>query len=164
MSTLDENGILQYEESDARDTFSELLNMGQGATSDAISADRGRLAALETLTTPGGLEAPCDAAAGFSLQVNTAIRLGKLMFYRISWTRTGSAITVQPDGNIPDTAIATFKAGFVPVAGMLFPASSVAPVASYFASNTGVWVSAVAPGSTFPTNTTGQFAGLAILA
>ena len=50
---LDPNGIWLYGEDDSEDTFSELLNIGQDATSDAIGSDRARLSVLENKWTPG---------------------------------------------------------------------------------------------------------------
>lgn len=50
---LDPNGIWLYGEDDSEDTFSELLNIGQDATSDAIGSDRARLSVLEAKWTPG---------------------------------------------------------------------------------------------------------------
>jgi hypothetical protein len=52
--SLDSNGIWQYGEDDSEDLFSDLLNVGQESTSDAIALDRARIGELEGKFTPGG--------------------------------------------------------------------------------------------------------------
>ena len=125
MSTLDENGILVYDETDTRDTFSELLNMGQSATSDAIGADRARLAVLETAGQLGAVGVPGVAADGWALDgTQRGRRIGGLAFIAIGVKRTGGTITVPPSGDVPNVPLFTLSAGWAAAAGMPYPGSA----------------------------------------
>lgn len=113
MSTLDENGILQYDETDTRGTFSELLNMGQDATSDAIGADRARLSVLESAAA---LDAPTSGfitpASGWTISNVNGRKKNGIAFINALFTRTGPAIPVPADGNVSNTLLGTLNPGW----------------------------------------------------
>ena len=155
MSTLDENGILRYDETDVRGTFSDLLNMGQDATSDAVGADRARLTVLEgdrSLSAVSGASA--RAASGWEIVATEARKKAGVVWARLRVKRTGAAVSVPSDGNIVNQLVATFKAGWVPSAGMRYPAAAAdtGTVISGYVEAAGVYISAVPAGSSIPTN------------
>lgn len=125
MSTLDENGILVYDETDTRGTFSELLNMGGSATSDAIGADRARLDVLESAAVLGAVGNPGGPATGWELDgTPRGRRLGRLAFIAIGVKRTGGTITVPTSGDVPNVPLFTLSAGWAAAAGMPYPGSA----------------------------------------
>ncbi len=155
MSTLDENGILRYDEGDVRGTFSDLLNMGQDATSDAVGTDRARLAVLEAdrlLSAVSG--AAAQAATGWEIVTLEARKKAGVVWARLRVRRTGGAISVPSDGNIANQLVAKFKAGWVPSAGMRYPAAAgdTGTVISGYVEAAGAYIAAVPAGSTIPTN------------
>lgn len=157
MSTLDENGILQYDESDTRGTFSALLNMGQEATSDAIGADRGRLSVLEAGSVLSGVSAAgvVTAASGWKLGNNiNARKKNGLAFVRIDFERTGGNISVPASGDIGDELLGTFLAGWQPAPGMHYAFTSHTRVAAgYLHNSSGIVLTAIAPANTLNTGT-----------
>lgn len=138
MSTLDSNGILLYDEGDERDTFSDLLNMGQEATSDALGSALARVDVLEDKAPFGATGTPFVAVAGWQIDNNVGIKTGNgLAIARVNVTRTGSTITVGATGFV-GVDIAGFQAGWVPRSGSLYPASSYGPVCTAYAGPAGV--------------------------
>lgn len=122
---LDPNGIWLYGEDDERDLFSDLLNIGQDSVSDAIGADRARLAVLEAdKVWSGVLSGPCVAATGWTLATNLGAKKNGFAFLQISATRTGAAITVTGNGDVANTDVATWAAGWAPRAGLIFPGAA----------------------------------------
>lgn len=157
---LDANGIWQYGPDDQRVPFDNTLNLGQAATSTAIGTLKSRATDLENAGLLSAVGTPFVAAAGWSIASNAGRKKNGLAFVRITANRTGAAITVPGDGNIADTVIATFAAGWAPVDGMPFPATSefVADIARIV--TTGLSIVAVAPGLTIPTGRLVSFAAV----
>lgn len=147
---LDSNGVWLYGEDDQRDTFSALLNIGQDATSDAIGADRGRLAALENTGATGPGTAPvATASSGWALTQAIGRKKNGIAWVSIRVTRMDSIITVPADGNIGNMTIATLVAGWQAVAGMGFiaAASHDGRIVSGIIDTANVNITAVAPGA-----------------
>lgn len=123
--SLDPNGVWLYGEDDARDTFSELLNIGQDSVSDAVAADRARLTAIETAAVTGAVTSGVmTAATGWSITSAVGRRKSGLAFIEVLFIRTGADIAVPSVGNVGDTLMGTFNAGWVPAGGMTYPGVS----------------------------------------
>lgn len=154
---LDSNGVWQYGEDDARDTFSELLNIGQDSISDAIAADRARLDALEAAGTLSTLSTGiATASSGWSIQSQTGRKKNGIAFIYIRFERTGSAITVPSDGNVGPSVMGTLNSGWQRASGLLVHAlkhsGEVGPLVSgYINSSNELTLGAVAPGATLGT-------------
>lgn len=153
--SLDSVGVWLYGEDDERDTFSELLNIGQEATSDAIAADRARLTAIEGAALVSSVfAAGLVASSGWSIITQEVRSKAGVVFFRARFSRSGGAITVPSDGNIANQLVATFAAGWVPASGMRYAATSAetGPLATGWADNTGLYLAAVQGGSSILTS------------
>jgi hypothetical protein len=153
---LDANGVWLYGEDDARDTFSALLNIGQDSVSDAIGSDRGRLDALEALTSTGASTTGiATAATGWSATAVLGRKRSGIIVAQFNMTRTGAAITVPAGGDIADSIMATLNAGWQraggPVPGLH---SAIGPVCSgYISAANELILTNAAPGTTIATGT-----------
>ncbi|KZE91175.1 hypothetical protein [Microbacterium sp. TNHR37B] len=155
---LDTNGVWMFGEDDQRDTFSDLLNIGQDSVSDAIGADRARLTTLETLTTLGaGATGFIASAPGWNLSNIQGRKRGGLAFIGFLATRTGAAITVPSgDGNIVNQLMGGLGAGWQRASGinvsLVHDGFTGAIMSGYINASNELWLGTVAPGtSTFPT-------------
>ncbi|GAA3948954.1 hypothetical protein [Microbacterium soli] len=154
MSTLDENGILVYDESDERDDFSALLNMGMGSVSDAVGADRARLAVLEDSNELGDISGTAlTAASGWSIISQSARKKNGVAWARVRVQRTGAAISGGASGNIPNALCATFSTGWAPAPGMWYPAAAAdtGPLVTGYVAEAGIYIGAISPGTTIAT-------------
>lgn len=157
MGALDSNGIYIYDETDARDTFSELLNISQESVSDAILADRSRIGVIEGKFSASPVtEGPIKASSGWSATTNRGRTRAGLAFIDVILGRTGADIAIPGDGNVSDFEVATFNAGWVPESGVVFPAApgSAGRMAGFRLSSTSVQVFAVVGTGTLTTGTT----------
>jgi hypothetical protein len=152
MGAPDPQGIHIYDETDARDTFSALLNIGQESTSDQFVADRGRLAALEANNELSAVSTAgiFTSASGWAIIAQQGRKQNGLAFVRIIVERTGGTITVNSTGDITNQTLADFAAGWQPVDGMdyLMASASVGRVISAVVRpGTGVLLAGVTPGA-----------------
>lgn len=156
MSTLDANGILRYDETDTRDKFSALLNMGQDATSDAVGADRARLTVLEQAVLLSGTTANIVAAgSGWSVGNASGRKIAGLAFISVLFTRTGAAITVPADGNVSNTMLGTLNPGWLRAVGinvsLMHDGFSGPMTSGYINASQELFLGAIAPAATIPT-------------
>lgn len=164
---LDANGVWQYGESDTRDTFSALLNIGQDATSDAIGSDRARIAALEAAGATGPSTSNiATAGAGWTLTTARGRKKNGIAFVEFVFTRSGAAITVPVDGNIANETIGTLIVGWQQAGPINFALSTgtAGPVSAGVISNNTIILCAVAPGAPIAVGATLTLAGVYILA
>lgn len=90
----DANGIYIYDETDLASPFSDLLNLGQEATSDEIANDRARLAALEAQGAASSWTPTFQSATVGNGAVNAYWgRVGDLVAWQWKWV-LGSTSTI----------------------------------------------------------------------
>ncbi|WP_053203789.1 hypothetical protein [Jiangella muralis] len=91
----DANGIYIYDETDLASPFSDLLNLGQEATSDEIANDRARLTALEAQGNASSWTPTFTNATVGNGAVNAYwARLGDLVAWQWKWV-FGSTSTIS---------------------------------------------------------------------
>jgi len=156
MGSIDTNGIWQYTEADIQPTFSDLLNLLAGSTSDAVAAHYASLASRITpleedtgvLTT--GVVAP---AGDWTLGSQFATRVSGRVELQIALTYAGAPITVPADGNIPDSLCAVVAAGWRPRFNRpLVPDGGGPVLAARCAASSGqIAITAVSPGAIIST-------------
>jgi hypothetical protein len=101
----DANGVWQYGETDAIALFSDTLNKGMDSVSDAITADRTRLTALETATEDSGWITLTLTAGGWTT------------LYPVKYRKIGPVVYLDGEiygGTTGATIIATLPSGFRP--------------------------------------------------
>jgi hypothetical protein len=65
---------------------------------------------VEAMATPGSnISGLCTAASGWSVSSSSARAMGKFVMFMASVTRTGAAITVSANGDMPNTTVCTFN-------------------------------------------------------
>lgn len=155
--SLDENGVWLFAEDDARDTMSQLLNIGQDSISDAIGADRARLAALEaTGAWSGVLGNVVTASTGWAIgTTHRGAKKNGIAYIDVSFQRTGATVTALSTGDLsPDETLGQFQSGWAPRAGMVFMATCYNRMYTIRLSSSGILWTAGLPSFPCATNDT----------
>lgn len=158
----DANGIYLYGSDDPRAPFQDTLNIGQQSVSVAVGLLKARALALENANLLGAIGSPFVAASGWTITQNQGRKKNGMAFARVQVVRSGGAITVPSDGDIATQVLATFAAGWVPAAGMLYPAIPTSLAHVGVCDATGVQLTAVAPGITLPGAPSGAVVSFAL--
>lgn len=109
----------------------------------------------------GWMTGQLTATSGWSISSQQIRRIGKVVQLRLVVNRTGSAISVPSDGNIPNTTVATLPAWAVPSVNSALTSADTGRLASATVSPVegGVSLAAVAPGANLAQGESVSFGG-----
>lgn len=90
------------------------------------------------------------AASGWTISSQSAHRRFGVIVLQVSASYSGSTVTVGSDGNVTDQLVATIDAAWLPSVGPRMSQGGSGPgVFGYMSTGGNVYISAVAPGTSF---------------